>query len=145
MLDCLVVSYEILGHTADVRIRVSGDDLAGLLRGAVLGMASLIADTNNINGRESVTVEATGETPEELLVHLLGEVLYIHYTRKMIFSDARVEVADDGALRAGCTLRGEAYDPSRHELGYDIKAVTYHNLKIEGTGDRLSAEIVFDV
>ena len=105
MLDCLVVSYEILEHTADVRIRASGNDLAGLLRGAV----------------------------------------YIHYTRKMIFSDAEVEVADDGVLRAGCTLRGEAYDPARHELGYDIKAVTYHDLKIDRAGDRLSAEIVFDV
>ena len=145
MLDCLAVSYEILGHTADIRIRVTGDDLAGVIRGAVLGMASLIADTNNVGGGESVTVEASGETPEELLVHLLGEVLYVHYTRKMIFSDARVEVADDGALGARCTLRGEEYDPSRHELGYDIKAVTYHDLKIESTGDRLSAEIVFDV
>lgn len=145
MLDCVVVSYEILGHTADVRIRVSGDDHAGLLRGAVLGMASLIADTNNIESRESVTVEASGETPEELLVHLLGEVLYVHYTRRLVFSDAEVEIPDDGALRARCALRGEAYDPSRHELGYDIKAVTYHNLKIESAGDRLSAEIVFDV
>ena len=145
MLDCLVVSYEILGHTADVRIRVSGDDLAGLIRGAVLGMASLIADTNNIEGRDSVAVEASGETPEELIVHLLGEVLYVHYTRRLVFSDAEVEVPDDGALRARCTLLGEAYDPARHELGYDIKAVTYHDLKIESTGDRLSAEIVFDV
>ncbi len=145
MLDCLVVSYEILGHTADVRIRVSGDDLAGLIRGAVLGIASLVADTNNIEGRDSVAVEASGETPEELLVHLLGEVLYVHYTRRLVFSDAEVEVPDDGALRARCTLWGEAYDPARHELGYDIKAVTYHDLKIESTGDRLSAEIVFDV
>ena len=145
MLDCLVVSYEILEHTADVRIRASGNDLAGLLRGAVRGMACLIAVTNYVEGWESVAVEASGETPEELLVHLLGEVLYVHYTRRIIFSDAGVEVTDDGALRAKCTLHGEAYDPARHELGYDIKAVTYHDLKIERAGDRLSAEIVFDV
>ena len=145
MLDCLVVSYDILDHTADVRIRASGNDLAGLLRGAVLGMAGLIADTNNVESRESVTVEASGETPEELLVHLLGEVLYVHYTRRLVFSDAEVEVPDEAALRAICRLTGEGYDPSRHELGYDIKAVTYHDLKIESAGDRLSAEIVFDV
>ncbi|MCL4244844.1 MAG: archease [Candidatus Dadabacteria bacterium] len=145
MLDCPVVSYEILDHTADVRIRASGNDLAGLLRGAVLGMAGLIADTNNVECRESVVVEASGETSEELLVHLLGEVLYIHYTRRLVFRDAEVEVPDEGVLRAACTLRGEAYDPARHELGYDIKAVTYHDLKIESAGDGLSAEIVFDV
>lgn len=145
MLDCLVVSYEILDHTADVRIRASGDDMAGLLRGAVLGMAGLIADRDSVRAAESVTVEASGETPEELLVHLLGEVLYLHYTRKLVFHDAEVEVPDEGILRVTCTLRGEAYDPGRHELGYDIKAVTYHNLKIQSAGDRLTAEIVFDV
>lgn len=145
MLDCLVVSYEILDHTADVRVRAFGDDIAGLLRSAVLAMAALIAAADNIESRETVTVEATGETPEELLVHLLGEVLYIHYTRKMVFRDAEVEVPDDGAFRAKCILRGETYDPRRHELGYDIKAVTYHDLKIERAGDRLTAEIVFDV
>lgn len=145
MLDCFVVSYEILDHTADVRIRAFGDDMAGLLRSAVLAMASLIAAADNIESRETVTVEASGETPEELLVHLLGEVLYVHYTRRMVFEGAGVEVPDESALRAVCTLRGEAYDAGRHELGYDIKAVTYHDLKIERAGDRLTAEIVFDV
>ncbi|HML94513.1 MAG TPA: archease [Thermodesulfobacteriota bacterium] len=145
MLDCLVVSYEILEHTADVRIRASGNGLAGLLRGAVLGMAGLITDTDNVEAGESAAVEASGETPEELLVHLLGEVLYIHYTRKLVFRDAEVEVPDEGTLRAICTLTGEVYDPVRHELGYDIKAVTYHGLKIESAGDRLTAEIVLDV
>ncbi len=145
MLDSLDVSYEILDHTADVRIRAFGNDLAGLLRGAVLGIAGLIAAADGIEARETVTVEASGDTPEELLVHLLGEVLYLHYTRRLVFSDAEVEVPDEGAHRAACTLRGETYDPSWHELGYDIKAVTYHDLKIESAGDRLSAEIVFDV
>jgi len=145
MLDCLVVSYEILDHTADVRVRAFGDDMAGLLRSAVLAMAALIAAADNIESRETVTVEASGETPEELLVHLLGEVLYVHYTRRMVFRDAEVEVPDEAALRVACTLRGEAYDAGRHELGYDIKAVTYHDLKIERAGDRLTAEIVFDV
>lgn len=145
MLDCLVVSYEILDHTADVRVRAFGDDTAGLLRSAVLAMASLIADTDNVESTVAVTVEATGETPEELLVHLLAEALYVHHTRKMLFRDAVVEVPGEDVLRAACTLSGEAYDPGRHELGYDIKAVTYHDLKIQRAGDRLTAEIVFDV
>ncbi len=145
MLDCLVVNYEILDHTADVRVRAYGGDMAGLLRSAILAMASLIAAADNVESRETVTVEASGETPEELLVHLLSEVLYVHYTRRMVFEGAAVEVADDRELRAKCILRGETYDPRQHELGYDIKAVTYHDLKIERAGDRLTAEIVFDV
>lgn len=145
MLDCLVVSYEILDHTADVRVRAFGDDMAGLLRSAVHAIASLIAAVDSVLSTEAVTVEATGETPEELLVHLLSEVLYVHYTRRIVFRGAEVEVPDKAVLRALCTLRGEAYDPGRHELAYDIKAVTYHDLKIERAGDRLTAEIVFDV
>lgn len=145
MLDCPLVSYEILDHTADIRIRAYGGDMAGLLRSAVLAMAKLIADTGNVRGDVAITVEASGETPEELLVHLLSEALYVHYTRRMVFRGAEVEVPDESALRAVCTLRGEPYEAGRHEPGYDIKAVTYHDLKIERAGDRLTAEIVFDV
>jgi SHS2 domain-containing protein len=145
MLDCLVVSYEILDHTADIRIRAFGGDMAGLLRSAVLAMAALMADTGGVRSDVTVTVEASGETPEELLVHLLSEVLYVHHTRRMVFQGAEVEIPDESALRAVCTLSGEPYDAGRHEPGYDIKAVTYHDLKIERAGDRLTAEIVFDV
>lgn len=145
MLDCPLVSYEILDHTADFRIRAFGGDMAGLLRSAVLAMATLIADTGGVRGDVAVKVEASGETPEELLVHLLSEVLYVHYTRRMVFRSAEVEIPDESTLRAVCTLFGEPYDAGRHEPVYDIKAVTYHDLKIERAGDRLTAEIVFDV
>lgn len=145
MLDCPLVSYEILDHTADIRIRAFGGGMAGLLRSAVLAMAALMADTGGVRGDVAVKVEVSGETPEELLVHLLSEVLYVHHTRKMLFRDAEVEVPDESVLRATCTLRGEPYDAGRHEPMYDIKAVTYHDLKIERAGDRLTAEIVFDV
>jgi SHS2 domain-containing protein len=74
---------------------------------------------------------------------MLSEILYIHEVGKMVFADVDIELTDGLKLRG--RLRGEKTDTSRHELLLDIKAATYHNLKIERVNDRFMAEIIFDI
>jgi SHS2 domain-containing protein len=127
------LSYEILEHTADIRIRVYGETLAGLFRNSALAMISL----------EEVEFEVEAETMEEILIKMLGEILYVHKVRKMVFCDVALELIEGKRMRG--RLVGEKFDPERHDLEFDIKAATYHNLKIQRVNDRFMAEIVFDV
>jgi SHS2 domain-containing protein len=41
--------------------------------------------------------------------------------------------------------KGEKIDTKRHNLKHDIKAVTFHGLKIEAKGETLATDIIFDV
>jgi len=61
----------------------------------------------------------------------------------MVFSEAEIELTDSYKLRG--RLKGEKTDVSRHELLLDIKAATYHNLKIDRVNDRFMTEIIFDI
>lgn len=135
------MSYEILEHTADVRVRVYGDSFLDLLRNAALALLSLITERGSVRPVEEIVFEAEAETGEELLIKMLSEILYIHQVRKMVFSEAEIGLADGYRLKG--RLKGEKIDLGRHEL--DIKAATYHNLKIERVNDRFMAEIVFDI
>lgn len=137
------MSFEVLEHTADVGVRVYGGSFAELLKNAALALMSLITDRESVRPDEEVAFEAEAETGEELLIKMLSEILYLHEVRKMVFADADLELTDGYKLRG--RLRGEKTDVSRHELLQDIKAATYHNLKIERVNDRFMAEIVFDI
>lgn len=135
--------FKILDHTADIRVRVSGKTLEELLKSAALGFMSLVTDTSGVEPSEKVAFEVHGENGEELLIKMLGEILYLHQVEKMVFSDIDITLTGGNKLEA--VLYGEKTDPERHELELDIKAATYHNLKIVKANDRLMAEIVFDI
>jgi len=137
------MSYEILEHTADVRVRVYGESFVDLLRNSALAMMALITGIEAVKPEGDVEFEVEGETGEEILVKMLGEILYLHQVRKMVFSDVALELTEGKKLKG--RLRGEKIDPERHELELDIKAATYHNLKIQKVNDRFMAEIVFDI
>jgi SHS2 domain-containing protein len=137
------MSFEVLEHTADVGVRVYGRNLAELLKNAALALLSLITERETVRPDEEIVFEVEAETGEELLVKMLSEILYLHEVRKMVFADAEIELTDGLKLRG--RLRGEKTDTSRHELLLDIKAATYHNLKIERVNDRFMTEIIFDI
>ena len=137
------MSFEVLEHTADVRVRVFGRDFRELLKNAALALMSLITDRESVRLEEEVIFKTEAETSEELLIKMLSEILYLHETEKMVFADADMELND--GFNLSVRLRGEKTDLSRHELLYDIKAATYHNLKIERADDRFMAEIIFDI
>ncbi|MCX7942612.1 MAG: archease, partial [Dictyoglomaceae bacterium] len=40
---------------------------------------------------------------------------------------------------------GEKFDPKKHVLQREIKAVTYNLLKIENQGDKWCIQVVFDI
>jgi SHS2 domain-containing protein len=137
------MDYEILDHTADVCIRVYGKSLDELLKCAALAMMELITDREKVEILEEIEIEAQGETAEELLVHWLGEILYVHQVEKMVFRNFEITLINENHLK-GKAL-GEKIDFEKHELRSDIKAVTYHNLKIEPSDDKLKVDIVFDI
>ncbi len=143
MLDLAFVNYEILNHTADLCIRVYGDSLENLLVNAGKAMMDLITNRKIVRNSEEIPIKIHGETDEELLVNWLQEILYNHEVKKMVFKDFKVQLINKTFAKG--KAYGETIDKERHELYSDIKAVTYHNLKIVTGKDKLRVDIVFDI
>lgn len=130
--------FEEVEHTADWRMRVSGDDWADLLAQAGAAMFALqgAALAREPERWRAVTVEAPDR--EALLVMWLSELLYLSETRNESYTRFVIDEADDEALsaRVGAIVgRGE----KAH-----IKAVTYHGLRVEETPEGWSATVLFD-
>jgi len=135
--------YEQFPHTADIGIRVFGSGLKELFENAAFAMFDTIADLEGLKGDVTGNFKLEAQTPEELLVAWLDELLYNFYTKSVIFFKFDVRDISDKSLVA--TATGRPVGENRNRLKTEIKAATYGGLKIKKTGDGLSVEIIFDV
>ena len=135
-------NFEIIDHTADVGIVAYGDSVEEVFINAAYGMFSLIADLEKV--AEVIRHEIVAEAPdqEELLVTWLNELLYLFDADNLIFS--RFEISDLGKDRLRAIAYGEKVDPARHDLKTQVKAATYHLLKLE-KGNRFRAQVILDI
>lgn len=136
-------SYEIIDHTADISVRVSGRDFNELLINSSLAMMDIICDLNTIEAKNKYAVKSDGNSEEQLLVNWLSELLYMHEVKRLLFSDFEIKVNENKEVEGIC--KGEEIDFSRHDLLNDIKAVTYSGLNVEHKNGLLSATITFDI
>lgn len=137
------MNYEILDHPADIRIRVFGSTLTELFINAAVAMMDIRSDRTQVRCEREMLIHVEANTTDELLVDWLQDILYLVETEKMLFREFRVESMSESEI-TGYGV-GENIDFSRHELHYDIKAVTYHELKIKETEANLMVEILFDI
>ena len=135
--------YETFDHTADLGLRIQAADLDTLFREAAEALfATIVDDLDSVKpiGRHDVSL--TGNDREYLLFDWLRELLYRFDAEHRLFSKFDVKVSDQGLTG---TAWGEVYDPERHVLGHEVKAITYHELKVEKTGDGWLAEVIVDI
>lgn len=132
--------YEELDHTADVGIRAHGATLDELFAAAAAGMFSLVADLRKVRAVGEVEVRVKADDLEALMVRWLSELLFLHETQRLLLKEFDVRI-DGTSLDA--RARGETIDKKRHELKLNIKAVTYHRLRIDPKAGL--AEVIFDI
>jgi SHS2 domain-containing protein len=135
--------YETFEHTADIGIRVRAADLNGLFEDAARGLfAVLVANPEAIRPVQELSFRIEGQRLDDLLHDWLAELLFAFDTRRVLLGEFRAEVLGD---RVEALARGEPIDPQRHQLDMEIKAITYHGLKVERDGDGWLAEVIVDL
>ncbi|MBU4312114.1 MAG: archease [Candidatus Omnitrophica bacterium] len=136
--------YEIIEHTADVGLKVNGATLKELFENAASGMFDIIAHKrSSANEHKKIQIKKEVEDFEELLVDWLSELLYIFNRQKILFSNFKIlELNNSGIIGEAF---GEKINPSKNTLQTEIKAVTFHDLKIEEDKNNFSCQIIFDV
>ncbi len=73
----------------------------------------------------------------------LNELIYLFDAHGFIGCGVNVTHASEKRIEA--SISGEGFDPDRHAGGLDIKAATYHGLRVEEVDDRLEIEVIFDL
>ena len=135
--------YEILPHTADIRIKATGASLeeffVEMMRGMFAAAKVQPARNHAKENAKSREIQLTAPDKEVLLVDFLNEALYLGDTNKEIYEDAKF------SKFAEKEVEGELVGRPRESVGVQVKAATYHGLKIEEKGGVYEATVIFDI
>lgn len=135
--------FETFEHTADLGLRVAADSAEALFADAARGLFSMITtDLDAVRLETAYPFELPGEPTDLLLFDWLSELLYVYETQHLLLANFEVRLAN-GRLRA--TAWGEPIDRGRHALDHEVKAITYHGLKLEHHGQQWTAEVIVDI
>ncbi len=140
--------FEPVEHTADIGLRAWGRTLEELFAQAGTGMASLLVDPDTVRTIERRPVSLLAQDLEEGLIELLQEILYVYEVEHLV--PATITVDRVAPTWVVASILGEALDRSRHETRTDIKAATYHDLRIRTVPDvtygvRYETVVIFDI
>jgi SHS2 domain-containing protein len=135
--------HETFDHTADLGLRIRALDLNTLFAEAALALfAVIVDDLGVVKAVQERKVELLGDEHDYLLFDWLKELLYRFDTEHLLFSRFEATVTNQGLIGSAW---GEPLDRDRHALTHEVKAITYHGLKVEKTAGGWLAEVIVDI
>lgn len=130
--------YEEVDHTADVALRVWGENFQTLLSQAAEGLYTLVGVETSLNSPVETNFVLPLSNCEDVVVDFLNELLYLLEEKRHTFSNFSFTENED---------RLEIQATGNKVLSQDryIKAVTFHDLNVEESDRGLEVIITFDV
>lgn len=143
-------SFEYLDHTADIVIHAFADVLPAAFESCGVALYNYMTPTENVKVTDSVVLEASGGTLEELLFNYMNELLFLFGSKQFIGGTISVIAFDKGSKRSQaintsaeaeeplpeqamfirCVVGGEKWEDGRHKQGTEVKAITKHGIRI---------------
>lgn len=140
--------FEFREHTADVQVRSWGPSLEEAFSQTAYSLiATITPDLKKITPKIKKKIIIKAEDKEALLFDFLSEFLYIFDVDELVFSQiyvSKIEKFNDN-YKLQATLKGEKFDLDKHEIGIEVKAITYSFMNIEEKHASTIIDIVFDI
>ena len=141
-------SFEIIEHTADIGISAMAKSRGELFETCAFGMMEIILGKNpfdiseeKINEKRFVEIDGTDD--EDLLYGFLSEILYLFDGEHIIplnFMNSKFEEE-----RFTTELKGIKFEPGKHDVDVEIKAVTFHGMDLKQVEGDWQTKVIFDV
>ncbi len=131
--------YDVLDHTADLKVRIYGNSYTSIFQNSVITISDLIMDRNLLKPGFNKTIEIEKNTPDNILVNLLNDILFYMEYENVIYFSSKLDFTEN-------RLHGRIFGssiPDNVEYRNVIKAATYYDLKVDP--EHGFAMVVFDI
>ncbi|MFX1454183.1 MAG: archease [Promethearchaeota archaeon] len=140
--------FIFMEHTADVSVKSWGKNLEEAFSQTALSLMTTISpDLTKISPSIEKKIEVVSEDKYALCVDFLSEFLYLFDVEELVFSIVTVlsiqKMEDKYKLKA--IAKGEPFNRAKHEIGIEVKAITYSFMNIEERKNSVEIKIVFDI
>jgi SHS2 domain-containing protein len=136
--------FEFFDHTADIGAHIYGRTLEELFRHASAALFEALGQFQKSGIRNQRSIELEAPSLEDLLHDWLAELLYEVEANHVLYDELEIQHVDSQGMVA--LVRGGTIDFTRSQTNEEIKAITYHQLRVEPLPDGTwRATIIFDV
>jgi SHS2 domain-containing protein len=136
-------TYELIDHTADIGAKAYGKNLSEAFENAAKAMFAIITDDSEIESIGQFNIELEAPDLEQLLVDWLSELLYLNSARNLVFGFFKLKI-NEKEKKLSAKVFGEKFNISKHKIGAEIKAVTYHMLEVKNKKP-IHVQVLFDI
>jgi SHS2 domain-containing protein len=140
--------FEFMDHTADVSVKSWGRNLEDAFSQTALSlMTTLTPNLKKISRTIEKKIEIVSEDKYALCFDFLSEFLFLFDVEDLVFSYVSVKsiqkIGEKFKLIA--IAKGEQFDRNKHEIGTEVKGITYSFMNIEEKKNKVEIRIVFDI
>ena len=133
--------YEFIEHTADVGVKAYGSSLDEAFAHAAKAMFDVMTDSSEIDAIGEYEISLQADDVEQLLVDWLSELLFLHDVHNVVFGQFTVSIVGS---KLNAKVYGDTFDVAKHNIGAEIKAVTYHMLEVHDS-EPFFVQVLFDL
>jgi len=135
--------YRLIDHTADLGISVQARTLKKLFIASAESLFDLMLEGRAGRASERITVKLDAPDMASLLNRWLSELLYLFNAKKIVPVKYFIRELTENTLAA--EIDTGRFNPGTRNIRREIKAVTYHDLKLEKKKNFWNARILFDI
>ncbi len=138
--------FELFEHKADVGIRGTGKSKEEAFAECAKAMFSVMVDLKEIDSEEKFDIEIETNDLESLLVDFLNHLLYLRDVNEILFNRFDLYIINEGdEWKLNGKAFGEKINKKKYDIKSDVKAASYHQLKVEEKDGEWIAQCVVDV
>jgi len=139
------MKFKFLSHTADEKFRAFGKNLEEAFENAAYAMKEIIT-YDKIKPRIKKKIKIASDSEEALLYDFLEQLLILLDSKKFILSKVeklKIERKDHSFI-LNASISGDN-NPKNYEIKTSIKAVTYEEMFIRKTKNKVTVQVIVDI
>jgi SHS2 domain-containing protein len=139
--------FKFLEHTADAYIEARGESLEEAYENAAIAMFQVMTDISKVEPKIEESIEVEDKDLSALLYSWLEGLLVRHEIMNRLYSKFHIEniEAQKESYKLKAKIYGENFNADKHPSKTEVKAVTFHMMEINQSGNKNRIRFVLDL
>jgi SHS2 domain-containing protein len=138
--------FRYIDHVSDAMVEAYGRTLGEAFAHSARALVNLVCNVSKVDPDKIVTIETTGFDRKSLLYNWLEKVLLVLLIDNIILAKFEVKIKrrkDKYYLFSTC--KGDDFLRQKHEYKVEVKAITYHGMKITNKKGKVIIRFLVDL
>ena len=138
--------FRYIEHVSDAIVEAYGRTLSEVFANSARALINIVCDLSRIDLNKKFIIETEGFDQISLLYNWLEKVLLTLLVDNIALADFDITIERSrDKYNLFSTCRGEAFSEQKHHYKVEVKAITYHEMKISRKNDMFIVQFLVDL